>query len=128
MISSTEQLLPSTHTWSQVHLSCTFSELASDVDRAPFGNNEGLMEQKSLAPPDVGEGNGWTGVLGLCGTCGSLSRGPALKVAVFVVPCPPVSCRQYVVSPLCLQPLPQLAPARKTGKAQGWVGGCDTRK
>lgn len=112
------------HTWSQVHLSCTFSGLVSGVDRAPFANNEGLMTQgKSLAPLDMGEGNGWILALGLCGTCGSLSRGPALKVAVVLAPCPPVSCRQYILPPLCLQPLPHLAPAGKTGKAQGWVGG-----
>lgn len=114
------------HTWSQVHLSCTFSGLASDVDRAPFGNNEGLIKRgKSLAPLDMGEGNGWIVALGLCGTRGSLSRGPALKAAASVAPCPPVSCMQHILSPLCLQPLqplPQLAAAGKTGKAQGWVG------
>lgn len=111
------------HTWSQVHLSCTFSGLASDAYRAPFGNNEGLIKQgKSLAPLDMGEGNGWIVALGLCGTRGSLSRGPALKAAASVAPCPPVSCMQHILSPLCLQPLPQLAPAGKIGKAQGWVG------
>lgn len=33
--------------------------VARDVDRAPFDNNEGLIEQgQPLAPLDVGEGKG----------------------------------------------------------------------
>lgn len=55
-------------------------------------------------------------------TC-SLARSPALKVAVFAAPCPPLSCRQHILSPLHLQPLPQPATAGQTGKAQGWVDG-----
>lgn len=88
-------------TWSQVHLSCTFSGLASDVHRAPSSNNEGLMKQgKSLERMHVGEGNGWPLALGLCGTRDSLSRGQAPKMAVSVAPWPPESCRQNILSPL----------------------------
>lgn len=53
-------------------------------------------------------------------TC-SLVGSPALKV--FGALCPPVSCRQHILSPLHLQPLPQPPLQEKQGGLRaGWVG------